>query len=119
MNQHTDEIDKGVFAPWGELWFQRTGDRVAKAEAAAGSLAGLPDQDEPPQLRRPCTDGPACSRCGRTRAAAVERARRVERPSTRLARRAARSCSRGRGAATLPHRLGLPLGHEVLGRPAA
>jgi hypothetical protein len=33
------------------------GDRVAKSEAAAGSFAGLPDQDAPPQLRRPCAGG--------------------------------------------------------------
>jgi hypothetical protein len=81
-----------------------TGDRVAKSEAAAGSLAGLPEQDEPPQLRRPCAGRRLVSR---------EQARRGERPSTRLARRAARPGRRVDGV-TLHGRLGLPLGHEVL-----
>ena len=51
---------------------ERTGDRVAKSEAAAGSLAGLPDQDVPPQLRHPCAGG--CAWCDEHGASAARRA---------------------------------------------
>jgi putative transposase len=102
----TDEIDKSFLLVCSAVvcWCC-TGDRVAKSEAAAGSLAGLPDQDEPTQLRRTCAGRRLVERA---------RARRGARPSTRLARRAAR-LGRRVGGATLHGRLGLPLGHELIG----
>jgi putative transposase len=65
----TDEIDKSLFSARRSTraFFLRDGGMVV--------LHGRPRG--------------ACSRCGRTRSVAIERARRVERPSTRLARRAA------------------------------
>ena len=35
------------------LWCSGTGDRVANSEAAAGSLAGLPDHDDPAEIAAP------------------------------------------------------------------
>ena len=45
------EIDGGGAS--AVLWFSGTGDRVANSEAAAGSLAGLPDHDDPAEIAAP------------------------------------------------------------------
>jgi hypothetical protein len=50
---------------------------VAKSEAAAGSLAGLPDQDAPPQLRRPCAGGLAAVSQTRAESCSASAARRA------------------------------------------